>query len=269
MGRYKRKYIKRKTKKDKLIYIIIFGIISPIVSIILAFFLVNYIVHPNFLSHTDDSTMNTQALEQEHEFSNGEIGMEIINIFNIQTGSFTDLENAKTLVEKLNKKDIPAYIIKSDNYKVFSGTFFKKVDAEEYEQYLNQKIEKTFINENFIEGKVIIDEELIKEDVKKISELIELYNESFINETSVWKEVLISKKHSKIKEIISENNSKISDIHKELQSEYEILVKLNKIFESRKKIPDDIKEDNLLTYYSEYNKILIQYINIIKENEED
>lgn len=269
MGRYKRRYRRKQSGKDKLIYIIIFGIISPIVSIILAFFLVKYMIYPNFISDINDPSGDNELVEQQDEFSSSEVHIKNLNIFNIQTGSFSDLENAKMLAESLNNKKIPAYVIKLDNYKVFSGTFFKKIDAEEYKQHLNQNIEEIFINENFIEGKVLIYEELLEEDVKKISEMIELYTESFINETSIWKEALISKDHSKIKEIIAQNNNEISDINKELKLENEILVDLDKILHSRTEIQENIKEDNLLTYYSDYNKILIEYINIIRENEED
>ncbi|MBS4537194.1 SPOR domain-containing protein [Clostridium sp. D2Q-11] len=273
MGRYKRKYRKRQTSKDKLVFIVLFGIISPIVSIILGFFLVKYMIYPKFISDNNNSVTNNSVLEQEGtedtNSSNNQVNINNLNIFSVQTGSFSDLDNAKSLVKSLNNKNIPGYIVKLDNYKVLSGTFLNQIDAEEYKQFLNQNIEEIFINENIIEGKSLINEEVEKEAVKKISELIDAYSKSYINETTLWKEALISKDQSKVKEMISKNNKLLADIHKEIESKNELISNLNIILDSRMKIQEELNKENLIAYYSDYNKTLIEYINIIRKDEGD
>lgn len=271
MGRYKRRYSRRQTNKDKLVFILLFGVISPIVSIVLGFFLVKYMIYPSIISNENNPVENAkevnEATGEEQNVSDGNINS--LSIFNIQTGSFNDLENAQALVESLKNKNVPAYVVKLDNYKVFSGTFFTKLDAEEFKQYLNQNIEEIFINENIVEGKNLSDGEVKNEDVKKISELINSFSEIYIEETTIWKKSLISMDSSKIKETMDGNNKILNDLYEQAGVENEIATKLKSILDSRKKISENMKKDNFLVNYSDYNKTLIEYINTIRKNEGD
>lgn len=263
MRRYKRSYRKRgKSNKDKLIFILLFGIISPVVAITLGFFLVKYIIYPQFVNNDYKSSMITEEKSDEEQNKLD------LNIFNIQTGSFNDLNNANAHKDSLNSKNIPAYVVKLDNYKVFSGTFLEKKDAEEFKQYLNQSIEETFLHENIIEGKKTFDGELKEEELKKITGLIESYNEFYISETSIWKKALISKNPKDIKAIMDKNDGKLAEIHVSLNIESEITKKINVILESRKKTTKELEKDNIISSYSNYTKTLIDYINIIRVKKE-
>lgn len=259
MGRYKRRYRNKRTVKDKLIYIFLFGIVSPIIAITLGFFLVKYIIYPGFIINQDNQQVITEDKTKEVENN-----ANTLNIFNIQIGGFNELNNAKALKESVNNKGFAAYVVKLDNYKVFSGTFLSKEHAEEYKKHLDQNIEESFLHENTINIKTDFGEGLKKEDSKKILQLINKYNDIYIYETSIWEETLISKKSKDIKNIIQKNNDDLNEIYESIKVETEIMKNFKKILEARKKIASEINDKNILGKYSAYTKILVDYVNIIR-----
>lgn len=259
MRRYRRSYRKKGRKpKDKLIFILLFGIISPVVAITLVFFLVQYIIYPQFINN--DYKPSTVIEERDKKKDESQL-----KIFNIQSGSFDDLSNANAFKDSLNAKQIPAYVVKLDNYKVFSGTFSQKKDAEEFKVYLEENIDETFLHENIIKENKNFNDEFKKEELKEINDLIDKYNEINLSETSTWKKALISKESKDIKNIINKNNEKLDEIHKSIKKESEIMKKMNLILDSRKKIAEELKKENIISSYSNYTKNLISYINIIRD----
>ncbi|NBI05742.1 SPOR domain-containing protein [Senegalia massiliensis] len=259
MGRYKRRYRNKRTVKDKLIYIFLFGIVSPIIAITLGSFLVKYIIYPGFFINQD-----TEQVIIEDNTKEVENNTNTLNIFNIQIGGFNDLNNAKALKESVNNKGLPAYVVKLDNYKVFSGTFLSKEHAEEYKKHLDQNIEESFLHENTINIKTTFGDDLKKEDNEKILQLINKCNDIYISETSIWKETLISKKSKDIKTRIQKNNDDLNEIYESIKVETQIMKNFKKTLESRKKIASEINDKNILENYSDYTKTLVGYINIIR-----
>jgi len=259
MGRYNRRYRNKRTVKDKLIYFFLFGIVSPIIAITLGFFLVKYVIYPGFIINQDNEQVITE--DNTKEVKNN---VNTLNIFNIQIGGFNELNNAKALKESVNNKGFTAYVVKLDNYKVFSGTFLSKEHAEEYKKHLDQNIEESFLHENTINIKTTFGDDLKKEDNKNILQLINKYNNIYISETSIWKETLMSKKSKDIKSIIQKNNDDLNEIYESINIENEIMNNFEKILEGRKKIASEINDENILDKYSNYTKILVDYVNIIR-----
>lgn len=272
MGRRYRNYYERKKSRDKLLTILFFVIIAPIVSVLLGFMLVKYIIMPQFINSTNLNEAQNQYYqlddiennESKDEMNKQNVKIDNLNIYNIQTGSFSDIDNAKKSLNSLLTKGIPAYIVKLDNYKIFSGTFLDRTYAEEYSQYIKTKGVDVFINENLVEGKTL-NYEGENFDSNEIKDIAMKIKDSYKEESKLWKQTLISGNIKLVKNEIKTNNDELaSDIQKANQDN-EFIKDINVIIKERKDLLKNISEDNLLSSYSEYNKNLINYINIIRQ----
>ena len=67
-------------------------------------------------------------------------------LYRVQTGAFSNIKNAKTLMSKVKRAGFDTYMIKTNNlYKIQVGAFSKKVNAEFTAKQLKQKGFDTYI----------------------------------------------------------------------------------------------------------------------------
>lgn len=169
MGRITRTKI-NKNKKDRLYTIITFFIAAPIISIVLGFFLVQYIILPRLSeeqntlnpieyrieenkeseeSNSPSSVLPSDGAEPQNETIDTEDSLEEadlvdnssneeteekkdISFYSIQLGSFSSLANAESFLKELKGNNIDGYILKNRTFTVFSGEFNSKEDAYKY-----------------------------------------------------------------------------------------------------------------------------------------
>lgn len=165
-----------RSNKDRLYTIFAFFIVAPIISVLLAFTIVQNFILPRLsedqmtssqILQTKDKEQNdinmntdielsdnteTEDLEQNEESNDTEKTSDESTIestfFSIQLGNFSSLTNAKTFMNELAEKNInECYIIKVDEaYKVFSGQFDIKEEAYDYLEEIRLIYEDAFVN---------------------------------------------------------------------------------------------------------------------------
>ncbi len=164
------------TSKDRLYTIFAFFIVAPIISIVLAFALVQNVILPRLEEQTTISTIdeglgdkveNSYELEDElNSAGDGESsGKESIDLtdedlkpkeedtvattfYGIQIGNFSSITNAEAFIRELKGNNIEdGYIVNVENsYKVFAGEFEIKEDAYSYLENIRKTYVDAFVN---------------------------------------------------------------------------------------------------------------------------
>ena len=165
------------TGKDRLYTIFAFFIVAPIISIVLAFALVQNVILPrldegeNTISTIEEGLgdIGENNYELDDEINSNEEGenlssepTEMIDkdselgaentvatvFYGIQIGNFSSITNAETFISELKGNNInDGYIVNvGDSYKVFAGEFKTKEDAYGYLESIREKYEDAFVN---------------------------------------------------------------------------------------------------------------------------
>lgn len=166
-----------KSNKDRLYTIFAFFVIAPIISIVLAFLLVQNVIIPRLdedqkanstieegISETGegdidlnndtniadnvDITKPDKPEEIEGSPSSGQVNAEETTFFSVQIGNFSSVTNAQALINDLKENNInDGYIVNvEDSYKVFAGEFQIKEDAYNYLENIREFYEDAFMN---------------------------------------------------------------------------------------------------------------------------
>ncbi len=281
---------RRKKSKDKLWFFLIFFVIVPIISINLGLALVKYIILPRF-NEADENNVQIQLNNMdntEENISNDEIDvdkeyisqskksnkfeLQDITMYNVQVGSFSSKENAKICLEQVKENDMVGYIIKMKNYKVIVGTFLNRQSADNFINQTKENFEDVFIDENHIKTKQINYSENEKEYLLSLESLIKIINNAYETETDILARQIISKDITTFLNKFKENNISIKEeIEKlsndEANEDIDILIKdINNNVNQRLNLLDNIDSEEISNVYTEYYKVLVNYINLIKAN---
>ncbi|SCG83774.1 hypothetical protein DW1_2209 [Proteiniborus sp. DW1] len=164
------------TGKDRLYTIFAFFIVAPILSIVLAFALVQNVILPRLdegqktistvdeglgdkveknyglegdLSSTvDGETLGTEAIDLTENVSESEEETAETTFYGIQIGNFSSITNAEEFIKELKGNNFDnGYIVNVGNsYKVFAGEFKIKEEAYNYLENVREIYEDAFVN---------------------------------------------------------------------------------------------------------------------------
>lgn len=174
-----RRTMKRKvtnTGKDRLYTIFAFFIVAPVISIVLAFALVQNVILPRLeegqktISIMEDELGNNAEKDYELDDDLSSTGNEDSTVadseditedntdldeenietvfYGIQIGNFSSLTNAEAFIKELEENNIQnGYIVNVEGaYKVFSGEFKLKEEAYSYLEKVRELYTDAFVN---------------------------------------------------------------------------------------------------------------------------
>ncbi|WDV44708.1 SPOR domain-containing protein [Clostridiaceae bacterium M8S5] len=280
--------------KDKLTNFVVFFIIAPLVSITFAYFAVNHFIMPKLENKAETINQSLQENQdkdedvttsfpapQPEETQDGqdiknysqECKFKNVDFFSVQVGSFSSLENAKIFLEQMKDNLVSGFIVKvEESYKVYSGVFTDRNDANTHKDKVKEKYTDAFISSNLINGGVIKYTEKQQPQIKQLVEIIDSLKTSYEQESKIW---LGSSETKDIEEVtlsIQDNNKsikeKISKINIEIKHDIFNSVKdqILKNIENRQKLADSKDSIEFVSLYNQYNKCMVDYLNIIKLN---
>ncbi|WP_352418826.1 SPOR domain-containing protein [Proteiniborus sp.] len=171
-----------RNNKDRLYTIFAFFVVAPIISIVLAFGLVQNVILPRLAE--EQKTINTieEGLGEEEKSDNefnidtnitdnenvtevvpteetqGTAGViEETTFYSVQVGNFSSITNAEALVKELKENNInDGYIVNNEeSYKVFAGEFQIKDEAYNYLDKIRKLYEDAFVNTLSSKEKII------------------------------------------------------------------------------------------------------------------
>lgn len=166
-----------RNKKDRLYTFFAFFVVAPIISIVLAFVLVQNVILPRLAEeqktidtveerlgeggndyidlNSDTSIANNENISESGQTEEtGEVsGINEENVeetifYSIQVGSFSSITNAETLIKELKDNNInDGYIVNvEESYKVFAGEFQIKDEAYNYLENIKKLYGDAFVN---------------------------------------------------------------------------------------------------------------------------
>ncbi|KPU27834.1 hypothetical protein TR13x_00280 [Caloranaerobacter sp. TR13] len=278
---------KKKSKKDKLLTIFVFFILAPIISIAIGILIVQNIILPHFedisatkpLSEVENGLSNNETNEnvvkdvdkQEiDDLKNLELTVEGFDLYNIQLGSFSNIENAKALRKELREKEVDGYIVKISNYKVFYGTFLNREICDKVLMSVRESYKDAFVNKITVDNLVIKYDSNEQETADKINEIIKTFKKAFDEETSLWYYALVQKDVEEIIKTIKKNNDKINkllnNINEDIQNPdfNDILYNIRMNAKERDQILQNLisNEETIQDSYDKYYKMLFDFIKI-------
>lgn len=282
---------KTKIRKDKLGALLAFFVLAPAISIVFGIALVNYVIRPYFdsdggieiISERNKGEENAQrdgdnetpvsnegnSNNIDREIKTTAIQRNLNTLYNIQVGNFTDAENAQALVNELNSKDIIAYVIKQDGYKVMAGTSFFRKDVDEHIPYIREEYLDAFVSTMSIADKKInygAEDEVY---IDSITEIIKSLNKAFEEEVTIWTKTARIKDGELLKEALNNNNNRIDNTIKELKGKTKsqeldgVITDVEGIISKRKDLIALLSKDSsMVKGYEEYMKVFFQYANL-------
>ncbi|RKD33184.1 SPOR domain-containing protein [Thermohalobacter berrensis] len=285
---------KLEEKKYKLMNFLAFFVFAPAVSILLGIGVVKYFILPyladgdiisvvknkEIVNEENIQSKDTKRQENIEEEANNEnmdkfmtLELNRLNIYNVQVGSFSTIDNAKNFVDNLNRKGYGAYIVKditrNNGFKVFAASFFNRDKAEKILTKIKKDYSDAYIKTMELGEKKIKYMENDMENIKKIKELLSVVQSVHDDETSLWYDCINTGEIGKIKELIESNTVKIDNILNEIEdkiysNDLQIFIKrIEEQVEKRNSIIDKLDEGEkgtILESYEEFNKIFFDYL---------
>lgn len=166
--RQKRTKSRKRVKSNKIFIKLAFGLLLPVLSILIGYFGTKYFIAPKLIQSTyvENKTENkgkelinklvrknqekTQELEQNSSNADEQkvytFELPALSIFNIQVGSFSDINYAQNQVDELDEKGFKGHIIESNGYKVIAMSFLKRDDAEKFRDQIKNNYSDAFIS---------------------------------------------------------------------------------------------------------------------------
>ncbi|WP_069649205.1 SPOR domain-containing protein [Caloranaerobacter ferrireducens] len=280
---------KRKSKKDKLLTIFVFFIIAPVISIAIGILIVQSIIMPHFedvndtnlTSKIEDDLSNNESNEnivkdidkQEiNDLKKLELTIEGFDLYNIQLGSFSNVENAKALRKELREKGVDGYIVKISDYKVFYATFLNREICDEVLTSIRESYKDAFVNKITVDDFVIKYDSNEQETADMINEIIKTFKNAFDEETALWHYALVKKDLQEILKTIRENNDQISKLLNNIDKDIEnpdfndVLDNIRMQVKEREQILQSLinNKQNIQDSYDKYYKMLFDFIKIFK-----
>ncbi|MGF7056518.1 SPOR domain-containing protein [Brassicibacter mesophilus] len=263
---------RHKVKKDRLFTILAFFVVAPIISVLLGFVLVKYMILPRFLpvqkeptsqiiqddiSNSDDTNFqqnmqdedNSEQSTQNQNIQLKQSKLEGITLYNIQAGNFSSVENAESLVKELATNGITGYIVKLDSYKVFTGTYFNREEADKYLSKVKNTYSDSFVNTFSIIERVISYNEDELNFANNLIDTIYAFDDVYNEELSLWRKAVETKETKLLVDSVASNSDNLEKmlqkIDVELKSEQLIQTreKLKNHIAQRKKIIEDLKNN--------------------------
>ncbi|WP_427338951.1 SPOR domain-containing protein [Caloranaerobacter sp. DY30410] len=280
---------KRRNKKDKLLTIFVFFIIAPIISIIIGILIVQNLILPHFedidntklTNKIENSSSNNKSNEnivkdidkqKIDDLEKLELTIKGFDLYNIQLGSFSNIENAKTLRKELREKGANGYIVKISDYKVFYGTYLNREICDKVLTSIRESYKDAFVNKITVDDFVIKYNSNEQETADTINEIIETFKKAFDEETSLWYYVLVQKDLQEIIKTIRENNDQISKLLNNIDGDVEnsdfnnILDNIRIQVKEREQILQNLisNKEIIQDSYDKYYKMLFNFIKIFK-----
>lgn len=285
---------RHRMEKDRLVTFIAFFVVAPLISIVLGFAIVKFLVIPTFLPVQDETNQltnqgdindNIDGFEQEEYQPNYEEDnnqnettqvkqseIEGIVLYNLQVGNFSSEENANNLIKELNSKEMLGYLVKGDSYIVFAGTYLTRAEADKYLPEVKISYNDAFISTFSLQDKVITYNSDEENSANNLIEVMNAINNAYNEELSLWYKALET---NEIKLLLDEmasnsNNFKtlIAKVNTELKSEQLMQLdgNLEKYIEARDNIISNLNEDgeSLKQSLSNYNEIYYKCLNLTK-----
>ncbi|SHH61224.1 Sporulation related domain-containing protein [Caloranaerobacter azorensis DSM 13643] len=284
---------KRGNRKDKLLTIFIFFVVAPIISIVIGVFIVQKFILPHFEDINDNKPISKiesssnkdknneniiikdkdkrdkQEIDDSREL---ELTIEGFDLYNVQLGSFSNIENAKKLRKELRDKGANGYIVKIGNYKVFYGTYLNRKMCDKVLTNIRKLYKDAFVNKIVVDDFVIKYNSTEQKTADVINEIIKTFKKSFDEETSLWYYVLIQKDLQEITKVIRKNNEQIDKLLNGIDENIEdssfsgLLDDIKIQVKERKQILQNLtgNKENIQDSYDKYYKMLFDFIKIFK-----
>lgn len=279
---------KNKLTKDKLNKLMSSFVIAPVIGIVLGIFLVSKFFIP-FLDNNDigqevgkidDSLIDQDDKEKDDKdqadkdqgdkstVEYKELGLDDFNLYNVQVGSFSSLENAKIFLEEINNKKLGGYILKINDYKIFIGSYLDRTDAESVLKNTKEIYPEAFISEKIIETLTLKyveeDEEYIDDIAILTDKVIKTYN----SESIKWENVLKNSQKDDIIKLIDKNNDEIQQLLNKLNNikSDEVKYFISSITDNLSKRRELFNGDEniaLFEIYVKHSKAFVNYLNIL------
>lgn len=274
--------------------VIIFFVMAPILAILIAAGLLKYLVLPYIGSEDNPSNIqvgtqndannsqdNNNTDNNDNESPNNTdsfitLKLKGLTLFNVQLGSFSSKQNAQTLVDELKENGILGYLVDSNGYKVFAGTFFSRGEAEKYRDDLKNTYSDAFIKEFYIGGTSI---EYLASDQEFEDEIVDIVStiaDSFSEESSLWTIAINNNNISALKEKTISNNSiidtKLASVKGKVKSDslQDLISSLEEQYLERKEMLNSLVNNNpesIIKSYKEFNNILYKYMKTITQGQ--
>lgn len=272
--------------KDKLTIFITFFVIAPLVSISLAYLVVNHVIVPCFIEQKveiKEEIPPYNATADVHENINNNKDVEIpeleykindIGFCSVQVGSFNDINNAKTIIQDMKNNNIAGFIVKiKDSYKVYSGVFTNEEHARKHKEELKKNYNDAFISSNLMSGGVVKYTQEEEKYVEAFAKVIDCFTISYESESISWLEALKTHNKSIIIKSLQENNKKIRENIKIMDNEKSDNIQLKDVKENiaqnlqkREELVAVFEATNIVEAYNQYSKCMVDYLNMIKLN---
>lgn len=107
-------------------------LLLPVIAIVLGFSITNYILIPYFFPGKGTVDNEVPAISRPSD----EYFLPEIEIYKIQVGAFSKKENSERLGNRLREDSMPAYITQTSPYRVITGIYFDKKQAEDIKDLL-------------------------------------------------------------------------------------------------------------------------------------
>jgi hypothetical protein len=284
---------KRKTqkKKEKLIAFLTFFIFAPIVAILIGSMIVKYTIYPLFTSKDELSVVNDNknTIENSEMYGNDEnkdnsstdeendiatektetlqLNINGINLFNVQVGSFSNLENATELAAKMKEQGLGGYIVQTENYKVFAGSFYNREEAEKLLSNVKKLHKDAFIATIIINERTIDYYSNEQKYADVLIELSEIIKNAYGEETSLWLNALLEKDTELLVEVLKTNTNSIETKLLEIKNKASsdglksIVNDIDNLITKRKSIISSLEKStqNILDAYISFNESLFNY----------
>lgn len=146
--RLTRNKMRQEYRKRKIGFMIVFAIVLPSLSIYLGYMATKFYIMPNLQSReisqpSGDGTSLQPVKKYEEKgaaIPAGQISQEAfantfelqgLDLYCVQVGKFTAIENAQTLIKELKNKGMAGYIHEQDGYKVIAAALLDREGADQ------------------------------------------------------------------------------------------------------------------------------------------
>lgn len=255
---------KSQNRKDKLISFLAFFVFAPTVSIFLSILLIKYIILPQFSqdvgvnketpSLTNEKQSNSEDIQiddssnftETENNSTFELNRDSIVIYNIQVGSFNEITNAEQLIDQMEKKGLGGYVVKTDNYKVFAGSFYTREEADEYLPQIRESYEDVFVSSAIYSFSTINCDEQDRENINIIGDTLDLLDDAYGVEASLLASGIKENNLSLFSQFMRDNTENIEETFSKLNDKSTtqqvniIRNKIEEIINERKNILEEV-----------------------------
>lgn len=271
--------------------IFVFFVIAPIISIAIGILIVQNVILPHFQDIADnklaskvDNSINNNEINENttKEKDNKENDVENLNelkliingfnLYNIQIGSFSKIENAQALIKELKEKGLSGYIVKINDYKVFCGTYLDREVCDKVLTDIRKFYTDAFVNTITIDNFIIKYDNSEQEFADMVDKIFEIFKKSFDEETSLWYYAIENNDLQEIIETIKTNNDKIDNLLNDMKKDItnpdfkETLDNIRVQAKAREEILQSLNSNKELVQdsYNKYYKLLFNFIKIFK-----